>query len=165
MVGRRSPGANPRASPNRRWRRRHGSAPTHSNHAVLDDFERFSQVDDVFSRSRWDAEIRSDASDRFYSTYRRPLTDWRAAPGFTQHDYALRNAAWHVTDIFAEMYEEDDPWKGLDETTLSTVGGFRDSLTGIDSTRDYEFRAVVRHPKVTLRGQTATLERRAQPSP
>jgi epoxyqueuosine reductase len=85
----------------------------HHNYEVLDSFERFSQVDDVFSRSRWDPEIRSDASDRFYSTYRRPLTDWRAAAGFTQHDYALRNAAWHVTDIFAEMYEDGDRRDGF----------------------------------------------------
>jgi epoxyqueuosine reductase len=85
----------------------------HRNYEVLPSFERFSQVDDVFSRSRWDPEIRSDATDRFYSTYRRPLTDWRAAAGFTQHDYALRNAAWHVTDIFAEMYEEGDRRDGF----------------------------------------------------
>jgi alpha-L-fucosidase len=63
----------------------------------------------------------------------------------------------------AEMYEKDDPWKALDVTTLSSVGEFRVSLTAIDSTRDYEFRAVVRHPKVTLRGQATTLERGTQP--
>jgi len=85
----------------------------HHNYEILDSFERFSQIDDVFSRSRWDPEVQSEASDRFYSTYRRPLTDWRAAPGFTQHDYALRNAAWHVTDIFAEMYEEADRRDGF----------------------------------------------------
>ncbi len=85
----------------------------HRRYEVLDSFERFSQVDDVFSRSRWDPEIRSEAASRFYSTYRRPLTDWRAAPGFAQHDYALRNAAWHVTDIFAEMYEDDDRRDGF----------------------------------------------------
>ena len=73
---------------------------------VLDDFERFSQVDDVFSRSFWDEAIRDDTTDRFYATYRRPLTRWRKANGFTQHDYAVRNAAWHVSDVFAEMYED-----------------------------------------------------------
>ncbi len=75
---------------------------------VLDDFERFSQVDDVFSRSFWDDEIRSEKSDRFYATYRRPLDQWRKANGFTQRDYALRNASWHVSDVFTEMYEESD---------------------------------------------------------
>ena len=74
---------------------------------VLDGFERFSQVDDVFSRSFWDDSIRSEHSDRFYATYRRPLTQWRQANGFTQRDYALRNAAWHVSDVFTEMYEDE----------------------------------------------------------
>lgn len=73
---------------------------------VLDDFERFSQVDDVFCRSWWDADIRSEQSETFYATYRRPLTAWRKAKGFTQRDYALRNASWHVSDVFTEMYED-----------------------------------------------------------
>lgn len=80
---------------------------------VGDDFERFSQVDDVFSRSFWDPEIRNDITDRFYATYRRPLDRWRTANGFTQRDYALRNASWHVTDVFAEMYEGDDRRDGF----------------------------------------------------
>lgn len=80
---------------------------------ILDDFERFSQVDDVFSRSRWDPEIRDENADRFFATYRRPLTKWRRANGFTQRDYALRNASWHVADLFAEMYEHQDRRDGF----------------------------------------------------
>ncbi|MDH4276670.1 MAG: reductive dehalogenase [Acidimicrobiia bacterium] len=92
------------------WAGPNGTEPnrTEPNYEVLDDFERFSQVDDVFSRSFWDETIRSEQSDRFYATYRRPLDRWRKANGFTQRDYALRNAAWHVSDVFAEMYEESD---------------------------------------------------------
>ncbi|MDH3294556.1 MAG: reductive dehalogenase [Acidimicrobiia bacterium] len=86
--------------------RRGESGGSHTNYEVLDDFERFSQVDDVFSRSFWDEGVRSDKSDRFYATYRRPLDQWRRANGFTQRDYALRNASWHVSDVFSEMYEE-----------------------------------------------------------
>ena len=81
--------------------------------SVEPDFQRFSQVDDVFSRSRSDSELRDDKADRFYSTYRRPLTDWRAAKGFGQLDYAFRNATWHVADVFAEMYEADDRRDGF----------------------------------------------------
>ncbi|MGI9642967.1 MAG: reductive dehalogenase, partial [Acidimicrobiia bacterium] len=66
------------------------------------EFERFSQVNDVFSRSMWDERIRDDRSDTFFATYRRPLTKWRKANGFTQRDYALRNASWHVSDVFTE---------------------------------------------------------------
>ena len=80
---------------------------------VLDDFERFSQVDDVFSRSFWDETIRDERSQRFYATYRRPLTRWRKANGFTQRDYALRNASWHVSDVFTEMYEDRDRRDGF----------------------------------------------------
>ena len=77
------------------------------------DFERFSQVDDVFSRSRFDPEVHTDAADTFYATYRRPLADWRAAKGYQQNDYAFRNATWHVADVFAELYEDDDRRDGF----------------------------------------------------
>jgi len=90
---------------------------------ILDDFERFSQRDDVFSRSFWDPEIRSEKSDLFYTTYRKPLDRWRKAEGFTQKDYALRNASWHVTDIFAELKEADNRREGfLDEFTVLRDG-------------------------------------------
>jgi len=85
---------------------------------VLPDFQRFSQRDDIFCRSFWDPEIRSEATDRFYTTYRDVLANWRSVDGFTQRDYALRNASWHVTDIFAEMREGEDRREGyLDELT------------------------------------------------
>ena len=80
---------------------------------VQSDFTRFSQVDDVFSRSRSDTELRDEKADRFYSTYRRPLANWRAGKGFRQLDYAFRNATWHVADVFAEMYESDDRRDGF----------------------------------------------------
>lgn len=85
---------------------------------VLSNFERFSQRDDIFCRSFWDPEIRSEATERFYATYRDVLANWRSVDGFTQRDYALRNASWHVTDIFAEMKEGEDRREGyLDEFT------------------------------------------------
>ncbi|MDX2380923.1 MAG: reductive dehalogenase domain-containing protein [Acidimicrobiia bacterium] len=87
------------------------------------EFRRFSQVDDVFSRSRFDPEVRSDRAEKFYSTYRRPLTDWRAAKGFQQNDYAFRNATWHVADIFAELHEGDDRRDGfLDPLSMLREG-------------------------------------------
>ena len=78
-----------------------------------DEFERFSQVNDVFSRSMWDERIRDERTDTFFATYRRPLTKWRKANGFTQRDYAIRNASWHVADIFAEMFEDSDRRDGF----------------------------------------------------
>ena len=77
------------------------------------DFRRFSQKDDIFCRSFWDPEVRSDRSDMFYETYRTPRMQWRSVDGFTQRDYALRNASWHVTDIFAELRADADRREGF----------------------------------------------------
>ncbi|MCB9435336.1 MAG: reductive dehalogenase [Ardenticatenaceae bacterium] len=96
---------------------------THSDRAagfeILDEFERFNQKDDVFRRSWWDERIRSEKAMLFYATYREPLKTWRKADGFTQKDFALRNAAWHVSDIFTELKEGEDRREGFsDEFTL-----------------------------------------------
>ena len=59
---------------------------------IQPDFQPFEQKNDVFRRSWWDERIRSAKSKLFYETYREPLKTWRKAEGFTQKDYALRNA-------------------------------------------------------------------------
>ncbi len=77
-----------------------------------------------YDNSLWDKRIRSEKTDRFYETYRKPLQRWRRAEGFTQKDYALRNAAWHVTDILAELKEAEDRREGfLGAFSLSRPGG------------------------------------------
>ena len=81
-------------------KRKNDSNDTEAGFQVLDDFVRFDQKNDVFRRSWWDDSIKSDKTKLFYSTYREPLKTWRKADGYTQKDYALRNAAWHVSDIF-----------------------------------------------------------------
>ena len=86
---------------------------------IQDDFERFNQKNDVFRRSWWDERIQSEKTRLFYSTYREPLKTWRRADGFTQKDYALRNASWHVSDLFTELKENEDRREGFsDEFTL-----------------------------------------------
>ncbi len=86
---------------------------------ILENFRRFSQRDDVFNRSLWDASIHSEKTVRFYETYAKPLAAWRKVDGYTQRDYALRNASWHVTDLFAEFREGEDRREGfLDEYSV-----------------------------------------------
>ncbi len=80
---------------------------------IMADFERFNQKNDVFRRSWWDANIRSEKSRLLYKTYREPLKTWRKADGFTQKDYAFRNATWHVSDLFTEMKENEDRREGF----------------------------------------------------
>jgi reductive dehalogenase len=87
------------------------------------DFRRFNQKNDVFCRSFWDPTVKSGRSGLFYQSYRTPLIEWKKVEGFTQRDYALRNAAWHVTDIFAELKEDGDRREGfLDEYTVLREG-------------------------------------------
>jgi epoxyqueuosine reductase len=80
---------------------------------ILESFQRFRQKNDVFRRSWWDDRIRSPKTKLFYETYREPLKTWRKADGFTQKDYALRNAAWHVSDLFTELKEGEDRREGF----------------------------------------------------
>ena len=90
---------------------------------VLEDFQRFHQRNDVFSRSFWDDEVRSGRSELFYETYRTPLAKWKKVEGFTQRDYAIRNASWHVPDIFAELKGDQDRREGfLDEFSVLRDG-------------------------------------------
>lgn len=88
---------------------------TASGYEILLDFERFHQKNDVFRRSWWDTTIRNKKSERFYITYREPLKTWRKADGFTQKDYALRNASWHVSDLLTEMKEHQDRREGFSD--------------------------------------------------
>ena len=59
----------------------------------------------------------------------------------------------------AEMYEADDPWKPVAGALeqLRAKGPFSSVLAGVDAQQDWEYRAVVQHPKVRLNGRTATL--------
>ena len=84
------------------------SSPKGRSWEVLPEFERFNQVNDVFNRAFWDPLIATDGAKEFFKSHREPLKKWRNASGFGQQDYAIRNAAWHVVDVFAEMNDGDD---------------------------------------------------------
>ena len=60
----------------------------------------------------------------------------------------------------AEMYEPDDPWKPVERkmASMSAPGKFSAVLGRADARREWEYRAVVEHPKVTLYGQAAILQ-------
>ena len=75
-------------------------------------FERFSQCDEIYCRSEWDEEIKSKAGDDFFRGYYMPDARARSVDGFSQRDYALRNASWHVTNILRDIHRET---KGLKE--------------------------------------------------
>ncbi len=65
------------------------------------DFTRFDQINDIFSRAFWDDRVKSADTDAFFDSYRRVPAP-RRADGFTQRDFAFRNAAWVISDMVSE---------------------------------------------------------------
>jgi ferredoxin len=75
---------------------------------VTDSFARFSQRDEIYCRSEWDSDVQSDKASAFFQGYYMPNARSRKTDGFTQRDYALRNAAWHVTNILRDSKRESE---------------------------------------------------------
>ena len=67
---------------------------------ISDDFTQFNQMDDMFTRAFWDESVRSDDTDGIFASYRMEAAP-RRGEGFNQKDFALRNAAWAVSDIIS----------------------------------------------------------------
>ncbi len=70
---------------------------------ISEDFEPFHQRYDVFSRANWDDRVKSEKAMEFWAAYIMPHARARKADGYSQRDYALRNAAWHFTKAFATL--------------------------------------------------------------
>lgn len=66
-------------------------------------FAKFEQRFDIYCRALWDKQIRSAKSDKFFDGYYMPHAKARKTDGFGLKDYALRNAAWHVTNVIRDI--------------------------------------------------------------
>lgn len=80
---------------------------------INEDFELFPQKNEMFRRSWWDATIRNDKTDAFYQGHSEPVTIDRRAKGFTQKDYALRNAGWRISDVLMDIRREEGRREGF----------------------------------------------------
>ena len=79
---------------------------------VTDDFERFIQRNDVFSRAMWDDSLQSPKTNAFFASYRMEATP-RRGDGFSQKDFALRNAAWLISDVVSDRSAKDGRREGF----------------------------------------------------
>lgn len=79
---------------------------------VTDDFERFIQRNDVFTRAMWDGTVKSKRSDAFFASYRMEAIP-RRGDGFTQKDFALRNASWLISDVMTNRYADEGRREGF----------------------------------------------------
>ena len=67
---------------------------------VTEEFERFDQRNDIFSRAFWDESVRTKTTDAFFASYRMEATP-RRGDGFKQKDFALRNASWTLVVVLS----------------------------------------------------------------
>lgn len=79
---------------------------------VTDDFERFAQRNDIFTRAFWDPKVRSKHTDAFFASYRMEAAP-RRGDGFSQRDFALRNASWLISDVISDRGGETGRREGF----------------------------------------------------
>jgi reductive dehalogenase len=83
-------------------------------------FCRFPQRDDMFNRAFWDDDVHRPEMMEFFESYRvAPV--FRRADGFTQKDFALRNAAWAVSDEFSSRGESEGIREGFNALLQPTA--------------------------------------------
>ena len=98
-----------------RWRREFAAADAAAGIETTEEFRPFRQIDDVFSRAFHDPAIRSKDTDRFFASYRDAFIA-RRGDGFSQRDFALRNASWLISDLITNRYVEDGRREGFQAT-------------------------------------------------
>ena len=79
---------------------------------VTNEFTRFNQRNDIFTRAFWDDRVQSKQTDAFFASYRMEAVP-RRGNGFTQRDFALRNAAWLISDLVTNRYAEEGRREGF----------------------------------------------------
>jgi reductive dehalogenase len=75
---------------------------------VLDDFERFHQANDIYSRAQWDERVRSKKAIDWFKGMFVPGLGVRKAEGYGVKDFALRNAGWMGTNLVIQRSLDRD---------------------------------------------------------
>ena len=100
---------------------------------VTDAFEPFRQRNDVFTRAMWDTSVRSARTDAFFASYRMEATP-RRGDGFTQKDFALRNAAWLISDVITDRFAHEGRREGF-QAAISADTPVADTQVPVDDPR------------------------------
>lgn len=82
------------------WQARFAESDRAAGFEIGREFRPFSQMNDMFTRAFWDPSVRTKDTDAFFASYR-DTAEPRRGEGFSQRDFALRNAAWLVSDILS----------------------------------------------------------------
>jgi len=85
---------------------------------IADTYVPFNQMNDVFTRAMWDDRVKSADTDAFFESYRMEAAP-RRGEGFGVRDFALRNAAWLVSDIISNRSAEQGLREGFQGAILN----------------------------------------------
>lgn len=83
------------------WADRFAESDRAAGFEITRDFRPFSQRNDVFSRAFWDPAVATADARAFFDSYR-VAPQARRGEGFSQRDFALRNAAWSLADMVTD---------------------------------------------------------------
>ncbi|MFT5639794.1 MAG: epoxyqueuosine reductase, partial [Paracoccaceae bacterium] len=87
------------------WREKFTESDRALGFEVSESFQPFSQINDIFTRAFWDPKVKSKDTDGFFDSYRvAPAA--RRGQGFSQRDFALRNASWIISDLISNRGAE-----------------------------------------------------------
>ncbi len=79
---------------------------------LTDKFTPFHQRNDIFTRAFWDDRVKSPNTEGFFASYREDFASRKGA-GFSQKDFALRNAAWSVSDMVSNRSADQGTREGF----------------------------------------------------
>ncbi|MFN8284411.1 MAG: reductive dehalogenase [Chitinophagales bacterium] len=69
---------------------------------ITPDFERFNGCNDIFARAQWDPRIQSIKALKWFKGMLGYNVNIKTTDGYTQKDYALRNAGWVLSNLMME---------------------------------------------------------------
>ena len=126
---------------------------------MTEGFERFDQMNDIFTRAFWDDRVRSKDTDTFFASYRMEAAP-RRGDGFTQKDFALRNASWLISDLISERSAAEGQREGFQGAIRADtpVAPFRAEL-GTAEAEAVELKSIAKLFGADLVGITAVDER------
>ncbi|MEX0345875.1 MAG: reductive dehalogenase domain-containing protein [Rhizobiaceae bacterium] len=94
------------------WRERFAESDAALGIEIADDFEPFDQMNDMFTRAFWDPAVKNKDTQGFFDSYRMEAAP-RRGDGFSQKDFALRNAAWSVSDVISNRANDRGKREGF----------------------------------------------------
>ncbi|MEZ5911958.1 MAG: reductive dehalogenase domain-containing protein [Paracoccaceae bacterium] len=141
------------------WHRRFAESDAAAGFEISEDFQPFSQMNDMFTRAFWDPAVKSAQTEAFFNSYRMDAEP-RRGEGFSQKDFALRNAAWAISDIISNRSAGEGRREGFQAPVAedAPVAPLRAEL-GTPEEEAREIKALARLFGADLVGITAIDER------